>query len=362
MTHRWTALLLVAAGCSRSEELAREQGQAPPPVASTVAGACAAGGGTVSDAASAAFFPRVSGGYCVDPNGETRAFGQAAPASLEAVCVQVLDGECEVYRRYGLVRAVTLRYVDGRGSPGTVNVTLSRFGSRDGAYGFFTKRVVADADPARTNLSALDAGTAGALGSTIAYLWRGEHVVELAYANELEAPALLKASAARILPELSIGIGRQLPGEVAWPEAVGRLPATGRLPLGIAYQPRDALDVPGLGPGAVAFHAEGAARYRTLAIVRADEAAAKDVMATLRRLTGARKREGLPFEAVVVALGEGADAPKLEWVVGRVGAAVLGVGDEPLARGAGDAAAGAALSADAKAERLRRWVESANGG
>ncbi|MCC6217403.1 MAG: hypothetical protein IT376_21275 [Polyangiaceae bacterium] len=351
--------LLLLLGCARREDAAREQGQAPPPPAAASAGACAGGGGGVADPGSAGLFPRVAAGYCVDPNGETRAFGQSAPSPLEAVCLQVLDGECEVYRRYGLARAVTLRYVDGGGTSGTVDVKLSRFGSREGAFGFFTKRVVADSDPARTNLAGLDAGGAGALGSTIAYVWRGDHVLELTYANDQEAPAALKASAARVLPPLAAAIGALLPGELTLPEAVTKLPAAGRLPLGIAFQPRDALDVPGLGPGAVAFHADGGVRYRTLALVRADDAAARDVMATLRRLGGARKREGLPFEAVVVAFGDGVDAPRVEWVIGRVGSAVLGIGDEPLARPAADAAAGSPLSADAKAERLRAWAAPA---
>ena len=65
-----------------------------------------------------------------------------------------------------------LRYIDGKGSPGAVNVNLSRFASVEGAYGFFTKRVVADADPAETVPAALDAGGAGALGSA-ALLGRG---------------------------------------------------------------------------------------------------------------------------------------------------------------------------------------------
>src|SRR5258705_444836 len=84
-----------------------------------------------------------------------------AKGSLETVCTELLDGECEVYKNYGLKRVVTLRYVDGAGSPGTVNVTASRFGSAEGAFAFFTKRVIADGDQADGTPKQLSAGTAG---------------------------------------------------------------------------------------------------------------------------------------------------------------------------------------------------------
>jgi hypothetical protein len=138
--------VLLSLSCSKKEDKV-EQGSAPPPVASSKPGACASGGGTVSDTVSAAYFPRTAAGYCIDPNGDARTYGEAAKGTLETVCTELLDGECEVYKNYGLKRVVTLRYVDGAGSTGTVNVTASRFATAEGAYGFFTKRVVADGDP-----------------------------------------------------------------------------------------------------------------------------------------------------------------------------------------------------------------------
>src|SRR6185503_5898268 len=120
---------------------------------------------TPTDSVTAAFFPRAVAGYCVDPNGDTRAYGDGAKATLDDVCTQQLDGECEVYKSYGLRRVTTLRYVDGGGTPGAVAVTLSRFASKEGAFGFYTKRVVADGDPARIALTEIPAGTLGTLGS-----------------------------------------------------------------------------------------------------------------------------------------------------------------------------------------------------
>src|SRR5690606_30725455 len=148
-----------------------DRGAAPPPIASTQPGACSGGGGTVTDKVSAGFFPRTSGAYCVDPNGEVRAYGESASGTLDEVCTQLFDGECEVYKGFGLKRVVTLRYVDGKGSPASINVNLSRFADREGAYGFFTKRVVGDSDPVEATTQKLEAGGAGALGSGIAYVW-----------------------------------------------------------------------------------------------------------------------------------------------------------------------------------------------
>ena len=110
--------VLLVFGCAKKEAPA-EQGSAPPPVASAKPGACTGGGGSVTDAASAAWFPKQAAGYCIDPNGEARTYGEAAKGTLDAVCTELLDGECEVYKGYGLKRVVTLRYIDGAGSPGT---------------------------------------------------------------------------------------------------------------------------------------------------------------------------------------------------------------------------------------------------
>jgi hypothetical protein len=132
-----------------------------------------------------------------------------------------------------------------------VNVLTSRFASAEGAYGFFTKRVVADGDPADGTPKELAAGAEGALGSGIAYVWRGDIVAELSYANELETPDQLKATSAKVLPELARQLGDQLPGDVNPLPAVRLLPQERLIPMGISYQHRDALGVTGLGAGAL---------------------------------------------------------------------------------------------------------------
>ncbi|MEB2311519.1 MAG: hypothetical protein OZ921_12390 [Sorangiineae bacterium] len=353
------AILLAAAGCDKQRAAPDEQGAAPPPIESSKPGVCASGGGTVTDAESAGFFPRAVGDYCIDPNGETRAYGEGASGTLDKVCTELFDGECEVYKSYGLERVVTLRYVDGKGSPGSVSVNLSRFATKDGAYGFFTKRVVADADPAENAPASLDAGGAGALGTGIAYVWRGLYVAELSYTNEVEPPEQLKASSNRILPGLSSALGSKLSGDGVPPAGVAALPAANRVAMGISYDARDVLGVAGTGPGAVGYYKDGSRRWRVVSIVRADEDSAKDVMKTLKKLSGAQTLKGTTFDAVSFGLRSDDSSPRVEWVFGRLGARVVGIGDEEAVLGQGAAAeeqAKVALTAEQKLELLKRLV------
>jgi hypothetical protein len=322
-------------GCSKKAEKV-EQGSAPPPVVSSKPGACTSGGGTVTDAVSAGYFPRVAGSYCIDPNGDARSYGESAKGTLETVCTELLDGECEVYKNYGLKRVVTLRYVDGAGSPGSVNVTASRFASAEGAFAFFTKRVIADGDPADGTPKELPAGAEGALGTGIAYVWRGELVAELSYANELETPDQLKATSAKVLPELARQVGDHLPGDVNPLPSVRLLPTERLVPMGISYAHRDVLGVAGLGSGAVGYYQDGSERYRIVGLSRADEDSAKDVLGTLKKLPGAKGQKDLGFDAVAFSTREADGAPQAEWLAGRSGSSVIIVGDEPLKLKSGD--------------------------
>ncbi|HKO47408.1 MAG TPA: DUF6599 family protein [Polyangiaceae bacterium] len=345
--------LLACPAVACSKERATERGAPPPPIASSKPGACASGGGTVKDSVSAAFFPRLAADYCVDPNSEARAFGENAPNSLDAVCTELFDGECEVYKSYGLKRVVTLRYIDGKGSPGAVNVNLSRFASAEGAYGFFTKRVVADADPAETGPAPLEAGGAAALGSGIAYVWRADMVAELSYTNELEPPDQLKASAQRALPPIAKAMGEVLPGDAHLPKAVSLLPVANRLPMGVSYAAKDLLGIAGTGPGALGFYREGTERYRVFSLTRIDEDSAKDVLKTLRKVDGAKGLKDTGVDAVAFSIRDEESSPLIGWVVGRKGSTVVGVGDEPFVlRGKPDSQA-ARIPEAKKLERVK---------
>src|SRR5262245_45994067 len=144
----------------------------PPPSAGvgTVAAACATGGGALTDPVSAPFFARTVDGYCIDPQGEIRTYGEKGKLSMDEVCTTAFDGECEVYKNFGLKRLVTLHHVDGAGKGGSGEVNLSQFADAAGAYGMFTLRVVAG-DPAEPSTpKVLPAGTAGAIGTGRAYV------------------------------------------------------------------------------------------------------------------------------------------------------------------------------------------------
>jgi hypothetical protein len=324
-------IVLCLVSCKHDKSQA-DHGAAPPPVAAAKTQVCASGGGEVKDALSASFFARQVGDYCLDPNGETRSYGQDAERAIDRLCTEVVDGECVVYQSYGMERFVALRYVDGSGSPGSVTIYLTRFTTSANAYGFFTKRVVADSDPLEAAPAVLDAGGAGAIGTGIAYVWRGRYVGELSYTNEEETPEQLKSSSQRVLPGLARSLGDKLTGDKQPPEAVRALPEQDRIQLGISFEPHHVLEIKDTGPGAVGYYQHEASRWRVLSIVRSDEAAAQDIMRTLEHQPAA-KRVDKQLRALRFPLRKDDSSTPQYWVVVRKGVRIVGVGDEPYARG-----------------------------
>ena len=150
---------------------------------------------------------------------------------MDEVCTTAFDGECEVYKRFGLDRVVVLRYVDGKGAPNSVEVNLSRFTTADGAYAMFTKRVVADGDPARATVKPAAAGAAGATSSSNAYVWRGPYLVELTFVTEdtKMTPAQM-AQNEQATGAIAKDIGGKLPGPTDLLPAAAALPAAQRSP------------------------------------------------------------------------------------------------------------------------------------
>ena len=311
-----------------------------PSASSAKAGACASGGGELTDAISAAYLPKSVGGYCVDPQGEVKTYGEKGKLSMDEVCTTAFDGECEVYKRFGLKRVVSLHYVDGSGKGGTVEVNVSQFADVAGAYGMYTLRVVAG-DPAEPSTpKPFAAGAAGAIGTGRAYVWRGQHLVELQYVNEQEAPAELAKSSDTILRAVGKEIGAKLPGPLTAPPAAQALPEANRLPNGIVFQPKDILGWNGVGPGALGFYKDGDRRWRTLAIFKDDADQAKDAFKTIKSKPGTLPVAALGDEAAHVVVGGQGGSPKVELLVARKGNAIWGIGDEEYAlRGGGAGAA-----------------------
>jgi hypothetical protein len=354
---------IFAVACNKNDE-----GRAPPPpppAPSSSAGAdlCAAGGAPDTDGISAPFVPRSAGGYCLDPQSEPKTYGDKGKLSMDEVCTTAFDGECEVYKRFGLDRVVVLRYVDGSGAPNSIEVNLSRFATIDGAYAMFTKRVVADGDPARATVKPFEAGAAAATSSSNAYVWRGNYLAELTFVTEdtkMTPEAMARANEQSTAP-IAKQMGSRLPGPQSLPLSAATLPMASRLPLGIAYYPKDALGLTAIGPVAVGYYKDGEKRWRDVAMVRNDIDAAKEVFRAFRLKAGSQPVKGLGDESVQVVVQEGADRAKAEYVVARKGALVLAVGDEELVLEPGmpnEKTAPLKLTRDEKIQKLSAWLSS----
>jgi hypothetical protein len=278
------------------------------------------------------------------------------------VCTTAFDGECEVYKRFDLDRVVVLRYVDGSGGPNSVEVNLSRFKTADGAYAMFTKRVVADGDPARATVKPLAAGAAGAASSSNAYLWRGRYLAELTFVTEdtKMTPEGMARANEQSTGAIAKDIGSKLPGPADLPPAAAALPTASRIPLGVAYYPKNALGLSAVGPVAVGYYKEGTKRWRELAIARSDADGGKEVFRAFKLKAGSVTVKGLGDEAVQITVQEGADRAKAEYVVARKGGLVAGVGDEELVldpKTPNEALAPLKLTREEKLARLASWLK-----
>jgi hypothetical protein len=314
------------AACSRPEEPHR----GPPPPSSSIAkpAVCADGGGKVDDKTTAAFFPRVVAGFCVDPNGGDKACGEGTSVPIDHIC-DLFDGECEIYKGYGVRHVVQVRYIDSAGTSAAVEVYLSKFGSTEGAFAMFTRRVVGDADPAdESTPRALDAGGMAALGLGNAYVWRGPYLAELTYNNDAASEAVIKSTGEKLLPPIARELGTRLPGDTTPPASAAALPRENRLPLGVRLVTKDLLDIDGVGEGAFGYYRAGPKRYRLASLARADVDQAKDVLATFARQPGATKEKGIAEGAVRLVQKDGG-GPAVEWIFARWGKRVLGIADEP---------------------------------
>jgi hypothetical protein len=360
------ASVFTAFACSESKQDTPPPGppapkaSSAPPATSTTAATpgidahvCAAGAGENPDAESASIFPSLvapAGGikFCLKPKGEVFSYGEKAKLPMDKVCTNAFDGECEIYKQFGLKRVVTLTYVDDPGKGVNVECVLSRFATADGAYGMFTKRVVADGDPKGEGVpKPLAAGAAGAIGTGRAYVVRGTYLVELQYNSDSESPQQLAASSLKALTAIGHDIGEKLPGEAVVPTSAKALPADGLVPNGVQYLMKDVPGFGAIGPAAFGFYDQAGVRTRVLSVVRSSEGDAKTAFGVIK--AKGKPVAGVGDEAVVVSVG---DAQKVDYVVARKGARIVGVGDEEFALKSG----GKPVGADALTERAKKLV------
>ncbi len=331
------AVLFAFVGCENKPDKRGDVPPPPPPSASVAKAGTCDKPGEVKDAVSAGFFPAKVKAYCVDPAGETMTYGEKGKLTMDEVCTTAFDGECEVYKAYGLKRVVKLSYVDGDGKGGVVEVTLSQFDG-DGAFGMFTKRLVAGDPTDKATPRPVAVKGLAAMGTGRAYVWRAQHLVELQYNNEREAPAALAASSDAILGAMAKELADKLPGSPDKPAAARALPEQDLVPGGIEWFTKDTMGVSGLGAGAVGYYKSGDKRWRAVRLAVADEAAAKDAMKAAGKIKGALPIKDAGDDAWHVALQASKDAPVVEVLFARKGAVVVGVADEEYAlRAAGSA-------------------------
>ena len=322
-----------AMGCKKSEP--KEVVSLAPPESEVTPGvdACSTPG-AVDDPMSAAFFPAVVPGACLDPKGDTRTFGERAKSTLEELCTTAFDGECEVYRGFGVKRVVGVRYVENLGKQGTVEVYVNQFATSAGALGMFTKRVVGESDPSDAQApKSFGAGERSGLGTGRGYVWKGSYLVELTYTNDdgtLTQDAF-KAAADALLAPLGKAIGANLPADATPIPSVSALPVGSLVPGGVNFFPTDGFRIPHLGPVAEGFYRDGAKRFRMFAIARTDANDAKSDMRLFKTRPKAKPESGIGDEAVSVELNGGQGAGGSSYVVARMGSTILGVGTEPFA-------------------------------
>jgi hypothetical protein len=351
---RATALVLgcLLTGCND------ERPKPTPPPPEPKAATCDAQA-QVNDPKNLELFPPRASTFCLDPRGSDKGFGEGAKNPLDDIC-NLFDGECEVYKRFNVVRVVEAHYVDGGGSGATIDVYLSKFSTAEGAYGMFTKRVVGDGDPAEPAIYRnIAGGGAAALGVGNAYLWRGPHLVELTYNDTNASEAQIRGKADNLLPPLVKTMGEKLPGELDLPPAVKALPEDKRVPLGLRYIDDKLLDVEATGPAAVGYYRDGDKRWRVLAMVRSDDDHAGEALGLLGKIDGAAAEKNVGEKALRF-LHPPKVAIAAEWLVAQKDALVLGVGDEIRVLRDGmsaDDRKKVTLSLDEKRDLLRQLLE-----
>ena len=223
----------------------------PPPIASTKAGACASPG-SVNDPVSAAFFPRTSLDYCVDPQGETKTYGEKGKLSMDEVCTTAFDGECEVYKRFGLKRVVSLHYVDGAGKGGSVEVEPLAVRRRTRARTACSRCASSQAIPpsqSHPEAARSGGGRRDRNGARVR-LARRSTSSSSSTSTSTSRPSSSRNRARRSSRRSARSIGDKLPGSPTLPPAARRCRRDHWIPNGIVVPSRrTSLGIAGAGPG-----------------------------------------------------------------------------------------------------------------
>lgn len=274
---------LFLGSCSRDEE----RGEAPPAPVVPKTNACEA-----VARVPVVGLPSKVGTFCVDPNADVRRYGAFGSSPLDGVCVELFNGECELYKSYGLEGVKTLRYIENSGSLTTVNVVVSSFRRSTGAYGFFTRRILGDGPPSQVTVKSLSVEGRAVSGVGTVVVWRGKDVVELTYVSEEETPEEIEARSPQILHPMALAVAAELVGPTEPERAVRFLEALGVDDLGVSVLVEGMMGVSGTGPGAIGYFSKGPMPHRIAIAERRDKAGAGDLLGLLRRSGLAQKLKG----------------------------------------------------------------------
>ncbi len=308
-------LIVGASGCEREEK----EGVAPPPAPVAQLDPCEKVGAAPREG-----LPGRAAGFCIDPDSDVRRYGASAPTGLDAVCVELFNGECELYKSYGLESVKTLHYVPDSGGLETVNVVVSSFRRSDGAFGFYTRRILGDDLPSRATVKALDEIEGRAVaGIGIVYLWRGKQVVEMTLVSDVATPDEIEQKSAALLPGLAREMARTLIGPTTPERSVRLLEEPELDPLGVAVSSDEILGVAGTGSGAIGYYSRSKPPHRVFSGERRDEAGAKDLLRLLVRSGASNKLKGRDiFRVRRTREGQ----PPETWFLRKQRNTVLGVG------------------------------------
>ena len=260
--------------------------------------------------------------HCVAQNADIARYGLGSRQPLGDVCTQLFNGECELYKSFGLRGVTTAQIVPEAGGEYFVQLTVSQFQDSIGAFGFYSHRLLGDEHPRHITVESLKVDGRGALGLGIAYLFRGQMVWELTYLSDSETPTQVKNNSPGVLAKLTQSIARAAVGVTAPPHSVGRLEEEpGLWPLGVKFEAEGIWDLPGAGKGSVAYIREGQA-HRVLLAEREDERGAKDLLAALLRSGPFKKLKGTNVYRVRRHLSQKDDE---RWYFERRGKRLIGL-------------------------------------
>jgi len=262
-------------------------------------------------------------GHCVDPRIDVRSYGVGAKAPLDSVCTELFNGECELYKTYGLEAVRTFEYAPSVGTDHAVSVVVSEFRTGQGAFGFLTRRILAGGPPESLTVEPLELQGQGALGLGVAYLRRGKRVVELTYVSTTDTPQEVETKSKQFLPALAQGIALSLGGDQELPSVARRISMPGQLKLGLELPPDGLFGLTGSGPYALAYFGAAADAHRLVAIESADEPSAKDTMRLLSTAGSLHKIKG--SEVVQLRVTE-EERPPQDWYFLRRDRLIVGVG------------------------------------